>query len=220
MAQAQVILKILQHQSIQADHASSETEAMKLLRSRNRYDVLLVDYHLANGDGISLIRKLKDQVGILPEEQKIILMHNSFSEEMNIPSDIHGLLIKPIRKPNLIQIIHSLYTKEENHIPSITENHEDENELTAITPTILIAEDNQVNMILTKRMLISLVPNAIIIEAKNGQEAVDMYRDNEVDMIFMDIQMPTLNGYEATGAIRRICQEGSDHCTHGRYFKK
>lgn len=68
--------------------------------------------------------------------------------------------------------------------------------------TVLIAEDNEVNMHLTKIMVQELSPNSTIVEARDGEQAVEMFFEKHPDFVLMDIQMPKMNGYEATQAIR------------------
>lgn len=67
---------------------------------------------------------------------------------------------------------------------------------------ILIVEDNKVNMLLLKTIVKNLSINSIIFECENGYEAVKQIDNINPDLIFMDIQMPIMNGYEATKAIR------------------
>jgi PAS domain S-box-containing protein len=74
--------------------------------------------------------------------------------------------------------------------------------------TILIAEDNSVNMLLAKIFLERLLPEATLVEACNGNEAIEQFKNTNPDMIFMDVQMPELNGYGATAAIRKIERNG------------
>ncbi|MFD2202338.1 histidine kinase N-terminal 7TM domain-containing protein [Shivajiella indica] len=69
---------------------------------------------------------------------------------------------------------------------------------------ILLVDDNPVNMLLAKTIVKNLIPKVQILEAKNGREAVEVFIKDDPSMIFMDIQMPEMSGYEATMEIRRI----------------
>ncbi|MEO8253747.1 MAG: ATP-binding protein, partial [Flavobacterium sp.] len=69
---------------------------------------------------------------------------------------------------------------------------------------ILLVEDNKINMLLLKTIIKNSVPKATIFEASNGLEAVNQFENILPDIIFMDIQMPVMNGYEATKAIRKL----------------
>jgi CheY-like chemotaxis protein len=69
---------------------------------------------------------------------------------------------------------------------------------------ILIVEDNKINMLLAKTLIKKIVPEGFILEACDGEEAVFQYQKEKPDIIFMDIQMPNKNGFEATYAIRNI----------------
>jgi CheY-like chemotaxis protein len=69
---------------------------------------------------------------------------------------------------------------------------------------VLIVEDNKINMLLAKTLVKRLIINCTIIEGKDGNEAVELYRIHKPDLILMDIQMPNKNGYEATGEIRNM----------------
>lgn len=67
---------------------------------------------------------------------------------------------------------------------------------------IFIIEDNKINMLLAKTLVKQIVPNVTIYEAENGKEAVEKFDIIKPDLILMDVQMPIMNGYEATGVIR------------------
>lgn len=68
-------------------------------------------------------------------------------------------------------------------------------------PNILIAEDVESNFLYLKAVLSKL--NATIFWAKNGIEAVEICEKNPIDLIFMDLQMPEMNGYEATEILKK-----------------
>lgn len=69
------------------------------------------------------------------------------------------------------------------------------------SPNILIAEDVESNFLYLKAVLSKL--NATVFWAKNGIEAVEICENNSIDLIFMDLQMPEMNGYEATEILKK-----------------
>lgn len=68
---------------------------------------------------------------------------------------------------------------------------------------ILIVDDNEINILLADTILSKLLPHGNIFEAKNGKEAVEQFLKEKPDLVFMDLQMPVMNGYEATIEIRK-----------------
>ena len=97
-----------------------------------------------------------------------------------------------------------------------TEYSNDENEENAIEKLfipekintnkteILLVDDNKINVLLAKTIIQKSRPNAIIKECYNGIEALDYCKTNHPSIIFMDVQMPLMNGFEATKEIRKI----------------
>ncbi len=102
-----------------------------------------------------------------------------------------------------------LKTSDENFNAKTSINHTENIELLANfdnphTFKIMLVEDNAINMLLLKTIIQKIVPEATIFETKNGLEAVNQFENILPNIIFMDIQMPVMNGYEATKAIRNL----------------
>lgn len=68
---------------------------------------------------------------------------------------------------------------------------------------ILIVEDNRINMMLARTLLKKLLPKVIIFEAENGILGVEKFKEQQPDLILLDVQMPIMNGYEAAQEIRK-----------------
>ncbi|MBF02981.1 MAG: hypothetical protein CMP76_06760 [Flavobacterium sp.] len=74
---------------------------------------------------------------------------------------------------------------------------------------ILIVEDNKVNMLLTKTLIQKINNNIELFEATDGLEAISLFQKEAIDLVLMDVQMPNMNGYDATKEIRAI-DKGND----------
>ena len=107
----------------------------------------------------------------------------------------------------MLHNLHKLLSEQEDEIVDL-EVVEDEAEITSERKTkILAVEDHPVNRKLLVSFLNSL--NAEVLEAENGKEAIDIVKENpDTDIIFMDIQMPFVNGIEATSTIRKFPYDG------------
>ncbi|MGJ4786567.1 PAS domain S-box protein [Leptospira koniambonensis] len=204
---------MLSMQNIPADFSKSGEEMLRTLSSGNRYDIILMDSEMPEGDGLELVRKVREDLKIRSEDQPIVLIVNpekgdQFTEKSR-KLGVQEVISKPIHMQKLFDIlarnqifrepfVFPLNRRDREGVPNIEK-----------TATVLIAEDNSVNMMLAKSIVKKILPKAKCIEAQSGREAIDLFRDNNPDLIFMDIQMPEMNGYEATKAIRILEKDGN-----------
>lgn len=73
--------------------------------------------------------------------------------------------------------------------------------------TVLVADDVRLNNLLIRKIVERMLPGVRVIEATNGREAVELYKSKSPDLIFMDVQMPEMDGLLATQTIRTDCGE-------------
>ena len=89
-----------------------------------------------------------------------------------------------------------------NETKTSNNNYENINHNATNNYKILVVEDNKVNQVLIKHMLLTKVSDVTIVN--NGEEALELLKNNKYALILMDIQMPVINGYECTTAIRNV----------------
>jgi PAS domain S-box-containing protein len=181
--------------------ADSETTIEKL-KIRNNYDLLLLDYELIGKKGLEEILKTEDI-----NQKSIILMQNSNSDEIEFPK---GNNIFPILKPIKKDTIETIFNRINNPISgniSVKNFQEIERTISVDTLKILIVEDNKINMLLSKTLVKKFIPKVTILEATNGAEAIEIFKNNKPQIIIMDLQMPIMNGYEASQKIREKDKE-------------
>ena len=98
-------------------------------------------------------------------------------------------------------------TSKRKSIPAFTSLEREEDTLFNIDyyeVTVLIVEDNKINMLLAKTLVQKIIPNCKITEAFDGSQAVKKVLNEKIDLILMDIHMPIKNGYEAAMEIRKF----------------
>ncbi|TWV97367.1 response regulator [Chitinophaga pinensis] len=200
-----ILKEMLQMKGISCTEARSGFEALELLSTNDGYDIILMDYHMPYMDGLETVRKMRHHFGTKPREQGIILLHSSSDDERIITAceqlGIGQRMVKPIKIHELYNSLSLLINKEKR------KRHQQEQQAEQWIGgrlNILIVEDNPINMLLATTVVRRIAHDARIYEAQDGIEAIRICRAQLPDLILMDIQMPIMNGYEATGRIREI----------------
>ena len=191
--------------------AKNGDEALKLLREANDrkrpFDVGFVDELMGDVNGIELIRTIAKDANIAP--MKLVLMTNQINPEAFLDrfGEIDSYVKKPLRQSAVFDCISDMINMP---VPIITDKAKIAPGLNTIpnfNATILIVEDNAANQQVAQAMLERLGCKCSI--ANNGIEALKLLELAKYDAIFMDCNMPEMDGYEATNQIRQIEAEVS-----------
>jgi signal transduction histidine kinase/CheY-like chemotaxis protein/HPt (histidine-containing phosphotransfer) domain-containing protein len=181
---------------------SSGEEALEKLSNgqRPRFSVILTDSRMPGLNGFELVERIRrrrdlDYPTILMLSSARGLQDVSRSREL----DIAAYLTKPIRRAPLLTAIRSAVHSSANakgRRPSQANGEKPTRSL-----RVLIAEDNTVNQKLAASILVRAGHSVVI--AADGREAVSLMQREKFDIVLMDVQMPIMGGFEATGLIRK-----------------
>jgi PAS domain S-box-containing protein len=162
------------------------------------YDLLLSDMQMPDMDGFALARAIIENPAIA-DTPRILLSSGSIgSETERLASGYKQSLLKPVRQSQLFDaVIAALQLPGRKAEPIVKAK---EVALNYSGKQVLVVEDNKVNqkVILAQLAKFQLKPDL----ANNGQEALDLLECQAYDLVFMDCQMPVMDGYEATRALR------------------
>ncbi len=199
---------MLQQIGMRAEWTLSGKEAV--LRTRqavmrgNEYSVYVIDWMLPDMNGVEVTRRIRKEMG---EDVSIIVLTAydwADIEEEALEAGVTAFCSKPLFLSELRSCLHSIVSAdaaEEKKSPGVMMKFR--------AGHILLAEDNELN----QEIAVELLGDAGFTTdvADNGQIAVDMLKDSEpgyYQLVLMDVQMPVMNGYEATRQIRELDDPG------------
>jgi len=172
------------------------------------FDLIITDNQMPEMDGITLVQQIKQTMKV--DATPFILMLSSLErttfqqEAENIGID--KFLSKPVKLGELSNLLLSLFEK------SNTQEEQSNKKATSDKlfhgAKVLVAEDNPLNMLLISEVLLKM--GVQVIEAVNGREAIDLLLQHQPAIVFMDVNMPEIDGYLATQKIRRLPSPHSD----------
>ncbi len=163
----------------------------------NGYPLVIIDWQMPEMDGVETVRKIREKVG---EEAPIIVgsaYNTEAVEEEARAIGVKGFIAKPFFRSTVYERLKPLLEPGE-----VVAQEEEVNPLRGMR--VLVAEDNELNWEIAKDLL--EMYGVVTVRAENGQACVDIMRsaeEGDYDLILMDIQMPILDGYGATKALRK-----------------
>jgi two-component system sensor histidine kinase/response regulator len=195
---------------MQPTAASSAQEALSYMRrasERGRpFTLLVTDVHMPAMDGFDLVERIKRTPQL---SDVVIIMLTSGQKRGDVSlirqQSVAAYLMKPVRRAELrmaiVKALRERPEKEDRGETASTFSHNHSRDDRTTSPSrILLAEDNLVNQRLAFRILENRGHRVVI--ANNGAEAMAIVQQQAFDLILMDVQMPEMDGFELTKAIR------------------
>jgi signal transduction histidine kinase/DNA-binding response OmpR family regulator len=194
--------------------ASGEQALAQLSATRaatEAYDLILTDMHMPMMDGFSLVERIRQQeLSTAP----IMMLTSAGHREDAVRCQELGVvayLLKPIRRSELREAIaRVLGAKAQKGAPSLAMPSSPQGPREHLRSLrVLVAEDNPVNQLLATRLLEKRGHRVVV--AANGREALAALENEGYDLVFMDVQMPEIDGIEAVLAIREKEKSNGNH---------
>lgn len=195
------IQSILSDAGLECDAAigglESVDKATRAYEDNNSYDVIILDWKMPDMDGVECVRRIRKEIG---KDVPIFVLSSYDVSEIEDEAKKAGVdlfLPKPFFLSNFQRVLDTYYQNKAN----TEEEGNNSNDFSGVK--ILVAEDNEINAEIITELLDSIGIKCVI--AEDGFEALKVFTEespDEFDMIFMDIQMPIMDGYESARRIR------------------
>jgi len=198
--------EIFRYFSIPCEIAAGGREALSILKriqkNKEPLDLIITDHHMPEMDGMQLVQEMRKQAK--GHAQTVILMLSSIEKSMfqrqGEKLGIHSFLSKPVKLYELYAMLSAMFTtgkqqpEKVNTIPVI--------EKLTDAATIMVVEDEPINMMLITEVLGKM--GFSVIKATNGKQALEILQHQDPQLIFMDVNMPEMDGFTTTRLIRQL----------------
>ena len=204
----EILTKMLESMQFAAVGVGSGEQGLAALKTdqANRFDLVLMDWQMPGMDGLETSRRIKTMDGIDFKPEIIMISAYDLSELADKASQIgiNTRLTKPVTESQLFDAVMDVFGAGRDK--SFAFSHDDHEGLISDRfadvrgAKILLVEDNKINQQIAQEILQQMGLEVDI--AANGLQALEVLEEVEYDVVLMDVQMPMMDGYEATRKIR------------------
>ena len=179
--------------------AANAAEALDVIRDRGNADVfalMVLDHQMPGMDGLQLARTIRRE---RPDAWTVMVLLSSSPDtprQAATDAGFDAVMVKPVRNRDLLHRILQTLVSPTTQQPSINALHKGADNMYKI----LLVEDNKMNQLVAVRTLER--QGVFVVIANDGVEALELLADDQFDAVLMDCQMPAMDGFQATKAIR------------------
>lgn len=200
------IISALQGTGLRVFEATDAAIAINIIRSNanlnNKIDIAIIDYEMPDMSGYKLAATLK-KIPISRDIKLMLLTSGALKGDARIAKEygFSSYISKPVKRNDLLSCI-AIALGLNNEYEEVITKHTVKEVNNLLKPKILLVDDNEMN----RKIIISVLKshNMSCDIAVNGNEAVDAVSQKDYDVVFMDCQMPVMDGYESTAKIRAL----------------
>ncbi|MBE0506848.1 MAG: response regulator [Marinospirillum sp.] len=201
-ASRQILREILQSWQFQVDEAADGQQALdcfkKSLQQQQIYDVILIDWEMPKLDGLSALRSIQQMMkdaGLINNLPAMLMVSAHDQSEIQFYAEKEiKYLHKPVHRSNLYDAL--------CHLQQHTTTRQSYQKEHFCGQRVLVVEDHPINQQVVQSQLEQMGLQVTL--ADNGAQGVEKARNEAFDLVLMDIQMPVMDGYQATREIRQF----------------
>jgi len=200
----EVLADYLESFGFKVTTAASGSKALKILKEKNNFHLLLVASETSAQDGIKIVRMIRKNAA-LDAIPAVMIVSTSLQDDIKSVAEKLGVkyfLKRPFHRSNLLDAMMNIFGQTIKKVfPAVRNPVKAPAREPLAGKRILLVEDNFINQQVAREILQQAGLKVVV--AENGKDALGKIRQEQFDLVLMDVQMPEMDGYQATKIIRR-----------------